>query len=121
MLSGGVFRRQQEKEQVHRLAVNRVKGNTRPAAPERNDQILEIGNFSVGNRHAVTDARRSQLFPLLQHVDGPGPVDSEAAGDQNVDQFRQHIRFCVCREIFTEEFAFKHLIQSHAPHLILKS
>jgi hypothetical protein len=69
VIGAGAFGRQQEKDQIDRLAVERLEID-RPIEPrEQSEQPAEIRHLAVGNGDAVADSRGAELFALHQDLE----------------------------------------------------
>src|ERR1700741_819180 len=66
MVGSRVFRRKQKKNEIHRLIVGRAEIHRMVEARKKPDDLLQPGNFPMGDRDAMAHARRSQLFALGQ-------------------------------------------------------
>src|SRR5437588_12957520 len=66
MIGARRFRGEQQKDQIDRLAVERLEVD-RPIEPrEQAEQSLELGQLAVRDRDAIADAGRAELLTLLQ-------------------------------------------------------
>ena len=68
MVAGLVLGRDQQEEDIDRLAVQGREIDAAARQGDRADQAMERRMPRVGNRHALTDARRAEL---LAAEDGP--------------------------------------------------
>ncbi len=66
MIGAGAFRRQQQKHQIDRLAVERLEID-RPLQPrEQAEHLAELGQLAVRDGDAIADAGRAELLALQQ-------------------------------------------------------
>ncbi len=69
VIGAGAFGRQQEKDQIDRLAVERLEID-RPVEPrEQSEQAGQVRHLAVGNGDAVADGRGAELFALHQDLE----------------------------------------------------
>src|SRR5437588_2675523 len=62
------FRRQQQKHEIDRLAVERLKID-RPFEPrKKTKQVVELWQLAMGNGDAMADPGRAELLALLQNL-----------------------------------------------------
>ena len=69
MIGPGVFRREQQKDEIDRLPVERLEVDRPVEAREQPEQPLELGQFAVRDRDAIADRRKAQPLALRQHVE----------------------------------------------------
>src|ERR1700745_1048042 len=69
MIGTGAFGRQQQKNKVDRLIVERVKIDRPLEARKQSEQSRQIRHFPVRNGNAVADRGGAELFPLHQDVE----------------------------------------------------
>jgi len=66
------FGREEQKGDIHRLAVEGVEIHRAVESGEQPEEPIESGQLAVGNRHPITDAGRSEPLALEKGVeDGP--------------------------------------------------
>ena len=66
MIGAGAFRREQQEDQIDRLAVERLEID-RPLQPRKQpEQLVELRQLAVRNGDAVADAGRAELLALQQ-------------------------------------------------------
>ena len=81
MIGACPFGREQQEDQVHRLAVERLKVDRAVEPGEQADQLLELRQLAVGNRDAVADPRAPELLALDQRLeDQPLVLPGELRG-----------------------------------------
>src|SRR5580704_12864747 len=69
VIGAGAFGRQQKKDQIDRLAVERLEID-RPVEPrEQSEQAAEVRHLAVRNGDAVADGRGAELFALHQDLE----------------------------------------------------
>src|SRR5580700_11829709 len=69
MIGAGAFGREQEKDQVDRLAVERLEIDRSVEPREQSEQAAEVRHLAVGNGDAVADGRGAELFALHQDLE----------------------------------------------------
>src|SRR6516164_11385637 len=93
MNPGGVFGRNQSKEQMRRLAVDGVEVDAGVRNTEGRQQLSELGKLCVGNRDPFANAGRAQLLALAQGVRQPLLAERRIGG-------------CHCSALLLENFLF---------------
>ena len=66
MIGAGAFRREQKKNQVNRLIVERIKINRTIKAREHSEQFVQLRQLGMRNGDAVANAGGTKLLALLQ-------------------------------------------------------
>src|SRR5262249_37326435 len=66
MIGTGSFRREQQKHEIDRLAVERLELYGPFEAGKKSEQFVQLGQLAVGNGDAVAYAGRTKLLALLQ-------------------------------------------------------
>src|SRR5579863_1951976 len=65
--AGRVLRRDEQKKQIRRFAVERVEIYSARSAPKDTDDLLDAADLAMGDRDAVADRGRTQSLALVQH------------------------------------------------------
>src|ERR1044071_1974984 len=66
MIGAGALRREQQEDQIHRLAIERLEID-RPLEPRKQaEHVAELLQLAVRNGDAVADAARGELLTLQQ-------------------------------------------------------
>src|SRR5262249_45274446 len=69
VIAGPILRRDQHDEDVHRLAVQALQGDTRVRHADRADEAVDARVFGVRNGDAPADAGRAELLALEDGLD----------------------------------------------------
>ena len=100
MIGAGGLRRKQQKHQIDRLAVERLKINRSFESCEQSEQLAELRQLAVRNGNAISDPGRTKLFALLQNLqNGPLALARELGrlGGQLLQKLLlQNIFVCIC-------------------------
>src|SRR5215470_12142741 len=69
MVGAGCFRREQQEDEIDRLAVECLKLDRAIQAGEQAEQMLELGQLAMRYGDSIADAGRSKLLALQQHLE----------------------------------------------------
>ena len=69
MIGAGALRRQQQENEIDRLAVERLEIDPAGQAGKQAEQLVELRQLAVRDRDAVADAGLAELLPLQQTLE----------------------------------------------------
>src|SRR5690348_3425395 len=69
MIRTRALRRQQQKNEIDRLAIERIEFDRTIESCEQSKQVIEFGQLAMRDGDAVSDRRRAELFPLQQSLE----------------------------------------------------
>src|SRR5215471_13677872 len=69
MVGAGGFRREQQKNEIYRLTVERLELHGPFESRKQSEQLVELRQLAVRNGDAVTDAGRTELLALLKNLE----------------------------------------------------
>src|SRR5262245_32434548 len=69
MIGAGRFRRQQQEDEIDRLAVERFELHRTVEPGEQAEQMVELGQLAVRYGYAVADSGRAELLALQQNLE----------------------------------------------------
>ena len=87
MLFGRLFRDQQDKQQIDRTAIRRIKRYRRRQAHECTDCLFQPLDTSVRNGHTLTQTGRAQFFTCEQAIENYRSCESEMILEKHADLF----------------------------------
>ena len=93
VIGAGGFRRQQQKNQIHRLAVERLEID-RPLQPrEQSEQAAEFRQLAMRDRHAIAHRGGTELLALQQNFQNRALALTRELGRAG-GEFLDRLLFC---------------------------
>src|SRR5690606_17408117 len=90
MIGAGTFRREQQKDQVDRLAIERFEIDRLLKPRKETDETIELGELAVRDGNATADAGRAEPLAMPQGFEN-FPLAAAALGSRTRRQFLQRL------------------------------